>query len=196
MKPWETSGAQVRAILAAIFFIALAGTASAQWRTRTSTDQMTGHQSVIASTLASVPVTNSIGTRETPRLIVRCRENELNVIVTFASSLFSTFDDDGTPAELRVDDEHVVGTSWDSSDDGKGLFYNGAAPYQDPAPVGDQSTVGLIRRMMAGNTLHVRFHPPLNSAQYTRFILSGSTAALEPILRACGVATNEATAPQ
>ena len=157
--------------------IAGASTAHAEpasrWVKQAASSPMDQSETVTFKRKADVPVTDSLGRKSYPQLILRCWRahggfGSVKVLVQFENRLFTSAMGNNH-VRVRFDEGAVENQVWSPSTDGTYLFWEPEA----------------LDKLRSAKTLHVEFAPPLSNAQYTKFTLAGSADAVDGVLDPC-----------
>lgn len=110
-----------------------------------------------------------LGPRSAGSMIVRCVDNDLEVLANVGQFLTT---DGHVKIKYRFDDGAVVEERWGISTTGKFVF--------SPSP---REFAG---KLMAANTLLFRAHDYSGTAHDARYPMTGSAQAIKQVLNACG----------
>ena len=151
-----------------------AQTAIPGWKVSTSTDKMDGTKNVIYSRTADESITDSLGRASKPGLYLRCSKpralpGTLKLYIGFANNLFSSHG--GNDVRVRFDEGEVQQTRWAESDSGEAMFWN---------------TIEM-NDFAGAKEMHVELSPPLNTRQYTKFVIAGSEKVVDTLIEACSL---------
>jgi type VI secretion system protein VasI len=139
-----------------------------KWVVKEEKSPIDDSRNVYLALTAENPITDSYGQAVTPTLLLRCKENETNAIISFDVYLGI----DQTTLLVRLDAEEAKRSTWSIATNNKAIF----------AP----NTVGFVRELMKHDKLLVQVVPYGEGAVMTTFDLRGLTEAIKPLQVACG----------
>lgn len=147
-------------------------TPTGNWIAQPTTSEMDGSAGFQTQTIADAPIQTWLR-RITPRLIIRCKENETNVFVnteTAAQPELGLYDQ--ARVRLRFDERAPERQTWTESTDDEALF----------AP----NPISLARRIAKAKSLRFEFTPFNAPPAVATFSLEGAGAGVKGVARACG----------
>ena len=134
------------------------------WKLRTDTSPIDDSKSYFLSRDAEEPIGSGF-MRSTPTLIIRHKEGDLEVYITFGKYLGS----DKSTVTVRLGSSPATQSEWGLSTDGRAIFYPG-------------DDASFVRQLMANDRLVVRLTPFGESPVTATFILDGLREAIQPMI--------------
>jgi len=104
----------------------------------------------------------------TPSLYITCREKKTELYINWDTFLGI----DSSRVLTRIDTQKAVNRTWQISTDNKATFYNG-------------QTISFIKELMKSKKMFVQITPYGENPVQTTFDLSGLSAAIKPLRKAC-----------
>lgn len=127
-------------------------------------------KSVYLYLYADSNITTRFKTRETPYLVIRCRENKTELYIEFKTYIGMY----GIYPTTRIDSQKAISNQkWGISTDYKAIFYSG-------------KTISFIKGLLNKNQLFIQITPFSENPVNTTFTLTGLNEAIKPLRSACG----------
>ena len=147
--------------------------ASGKWSVRERKSEFRDTADIFVSVDSEDVLPCGFGRRETASLMLRCMENTTALYVSTSCHLASGFGGYGR-VEYRVDDRASKTRNFDDSTDNRALgLWNG------------NRAIPVIRDLLGGKTLLVRFTPFNENPVTARFPIAGIEEAIKPLRQAC-----------
>lgn len=138
------------------------------WHIHFDRSQIDDSESVFLSVPSMDILTTRYGDETRPVLILRCLENETDVIINWDRFSFYS---DGAEVTARIDKKKAGTRTWNTSTDNEALFH--------PQPI------AFIKSMLNAETLLVRVTPISDDPREVSFYIHGLRNVLPPLKKAC-----------
>lgn len=136
------------------------------WDASSSTSPVDDSTTILLSLSALNPVSSRVG-GVTPRITIRCKQNQTDFIVHWSTFI----NNDDTAVLTRIDKDKAQTTSWNVSTDYVSTFA------RNPIP--------LIKSMQGKSTLIVGVTPHSSSPLIAEFDITGIREAIKPLRKTC-----------
>lgn len=138
------------------------------WQISTESSPIDDSENVSLILLANDSYQNAYGQQVTPALYIRCKENKTETYIYWDTYLGL----DETSMLYRLDKQKPKTKVWDISTNSKSVFYRG-------------NVIDYIKTLSKANNMYAGITPYGDSPISATFDLTGLTAALKPLQKAC-----------
>jgi type VI secretion system protein VasI len=140
---------------------------SGVWSVRTETSKVDDSSNVFVMVESNEPIAGRLDQPELARLIVRCMENQTDVLVWMAGLWYT----DSRNATTRIDKQKARTQRWIEGHSKEWMFH--------PDPI------SFVRAMMDGQELYFVTEPINEGPREMTFPIAGLTSAIKPLQEAC-----------